>query len=149
MPDALLWPLLIISTIALTEMVSWAVHRYILHGPLWFLHISHHRVTSGPFEWNDLIILIYALPSFFLTYFGLELNNIWLAAPGIGIAAYGVMYFFVHDIWVHRRIKLKWKTPRKGYFRAVIRAHKRHHAHLERDESEAFGFLFVPRRYWP
>lgn len=36
------------------EWVAYSTHRYLMHGPLWFLHRSHHRPREHWFELNDL-----------------------------------------------------------------------------------------------
>jgi beta-carotene 3-hydroxylase len=54
--------LLMIGVVAAMEAVAYAVHRWIMHGPGWFLHKSHHE-PSGPLEANDLYGLIFAIPS--------------------------------------------------------------------------------------
>ncbi len=36
------------------EGFAYAAHRWVMHGPGWFLHASHHRARTGTFELNDL-----------------------------------------------------------------------------------------------
>lgn len=134
-------------TVVATEAVAWLTHRFLLHGPLWFLHQSHHRPHKGFWEWNDLFILVYAIPSALLCYYGLRDNNLWQAGIGFGIAAYGLLYFWVHDVVIHRRVR-GLRPPRHWYFRAVVRGHKIHHKHLGRNPSAVFGFLWVPTRFF-
>lgn len=45
--------LLFLGTIALMEGVAYAAHRWVMHGPGWFLHKSHHEPSTGMFELND------------------------------------------------------------------------------------------------
>ena len=42
------------------EPTSWFVHRFLFHGVLWPLHVTHHRRGRSPFEWNDLFSLGFA-----------------------------------------------------------------------------------------
>ena len=46
---------LIIGIIAYVSMegAAWAAHKYLMHGPLWFLHSDHHTKEPGFFEKND------------------------------------------------------------------------------------------------
>ena len=60
---------------------------------------------------------------------------------------YGVCYFLVHDVLIHQR--LPWfKRTNNLYFRALRKAHKIHHQHLDKEEGECFGMLFVPFKYF-
>ena len=128
-------------TFALMEGAAWAMHKYVLHGPLWHLHRSHHEPGHGPFERNDLVILFYAA----LSAAACVAGGLWLGV-GLGIALYGTIYFFVHDILIHRR--LRWfRKPPGAYLRAVDIAHKTHHATKGRDGARAFGMLWVGATY--
>jgi len=60
---------------------------------------------------------------------------------GIGITLYGMIYFVVHDWFVHRRFKT-FKSN-NTYLRAIRKAHKVHHKNQEKEKSKAFGLLFV------
>ena len=58
--------LLFLATVAGMELFAYAAHRWIMHGPGWFLHESHHRPRLGRWELNDLYAAIFALPSILL-----------------------------------------------------------------------------------
>ncbi len=74
-------------------------------------------------------------------------EHYWVVCIGIGLALYGIAYFLVHDIIIHQRFK--WFTRSNSRYVKVIRwAHKMHHKHLEKEEGESFGFLFVAKKYW-
>jgi beta-carotene 3-hydroxylase len=137
----------LVCTVGATESVAWFTHRYLLHGPMWFLHRSHHTPQRSFWEWNDLFILVYAVPSAVCVYIGLDSQNVWLTGLGFGIATYGVLYFLVHDVLIHRRVRV-WRQPFGWYFRALVRGHKVHHKQLGRDHSRVFGFLWVPVRFY-
>jgi beta-carotene 3-hydroxylase len=65
---------------------------------------------------------------------------VWI---GFGIAAYGLAYFLIHDVYIHRRFK--WlRDIEHPYFYAIRRAHKIHHKHLDKEHGECFGMLLVP-----
>jgi beta-carotene 3-hydroxylase len=124
------------------ELVAYLSHRYIMHGPLWFLHESHHKPHDGGFEWNDLFGFFFALPAIVLIWFGTHGHPrlLWM---GLGITAYGIAYFGFHDIIVHRRLPVKF-NPRSGYLRHIIKAHLVHHRTLVKQGAESFGFLYAP-----
>lgn len=131
----------------LMEAVSWATHKYVMHGFLWYLHEDHHKKGPGFFERNDTFFVIFAIPSFFSILFGTIYSIYWLQAIGFGVMAYGAAYFFVHDIIIHQRIK--WFTRSKSqYIKTVRWAHKMHHKHLEKEDGESFGMLYVAKKYW-
>lgn len=132
-------------TIIGMEVVAYITHRWIMHGPGWFLHESHHRVRSGVFEKNDLYALIFALPSIALLWGGVDAEwGSWSIWVGAGIAAYGIIYLGFHDVIVHRRIRHGY-VPRSRYIRRIMQAHRIHHATESKEGSVSFGFLWAPK----
>ncbi len=125
------------------EACAWLTHRYIMHGPLWFIHKTHHRPRRGWFELNDVFGLLFAAIAAPLIYFGHQ-GQPALLGIGLGMAGYGIAYFLVHDVLVHRRVGHRF-TPARGYLRRVHQAHHMHHAVRERDGAVSFGFLAAPR----
>lgn len=137
--------LLFLATIILMEGVAYATHRWVMHGPGWFLHASHHRPRNGVFEANDLYALIFAIPSILLIQGGVNLGwGSWATWVGAGIAAYGLIYFGFHDVIVHRRIANRY-VPRSTYMKRIVQAHRLHHATEDKHGSVSFGFLWAPR----
>ena len=138
-----------IATALLTFLVmeawAWFMHKYILHGPLWFLHQTHHRPQQTWWEWNDLVSLLYGVAAAICIMYGIENQSLTLGI-GAGIALYGVIYFIFHDIIIHRRIKLRYRFESR-YVNRLIRAHKMHHKHLGKNPSEAYGFLYATPKY--
>lgn len=136
--------LLFLGTIAAMEGVAYAAHRWVMHGPGWFLHRSHHEPRTGMFELNDLYAVIFAIPSIALFYVGVQLGwwpgFTWI---GAGIAAYGAIYFGFHDVIVHRRIGHRY-VPRSRYMKRIVQAHRLHHAIESKDGNVSFGFLWAP-----
>jgi beta-carotene 3-hydroxylase len=136
--------LLFVATIAAMEGVAYAAHRWIMHGPGWFLHASHHRARHGWFEANDLYAVIFAVPSFMLLFGGLQLGwgvaCVWI---GAGVAAYGAIYFGFHDVIVHRRVRHRY-VPRGRYMKRIVQAHRLHHAVETKSGTLSFGFLWAP-----
>lgn len=140
--------LVFLASFAFMEFVAWFSHKYIMHGFMWFLHESHHKPRKNRwFELNDLFAVFYASIAIFLIYLGLPEFNLYFWA-GLGITAYGFSYFMVHDVFVHQRFKFL-KNVDSFYFRALRKAHKIHHKVMEKDGAEAFGFLFVTKKYYP
>jgi beta-carotene 3-hydroxylase len=137
--------LLAIGTIAAMEGLAWATHRWVMHGPGWFLHASHHRPRTGPFEANDWYAAIFALPSIALIVGATELGwGDWALWVGGGIAAYGLIYFLFHDIIVHKRLPHRL-VARSPYLKRIVQAHRLHHAVETRQGAVSFGFLVAPR----
>ena len=69
-------------------------------------------------------------------------QNDILFFSGLGILVYGFAYLFVHDIFIHRRIKI-FSKPKNAYLRAVLFEHRKHHASQTKEDGEFFGMLFV------
>ncbi|MFN7279909.1 MAG: beta-carotene hydroxylase, partial [bacterium] len=87
------------------EGITWATHKWVMHGFLWYLHRDHHQVEPGFFEKNDAFFVIFAIPSMLLIMFGSQDGMWWMQAIGFGIMAYGFAYFLVHDVIIHQRFK--------------------------------------------
>ena len=142
------WILIFLSTFLIMEFNAWFTHKYIMHGFLWSLHKDHHlKDHDSWFERNDLFFIFYAVVSMGCWYLWGE-HNLWYFLPiGIGIMAYGLAYFIVHDIFIHQRFK--WlRNIDNVYARGVRRAHKIHHKHLGKRQGENFGMLIVPLKYF-
>jgi beta-carotene 3-hydroxylase len=132
---------ILFATFLLMEVVAYVAHRTLFHGVLWFLHRSHHEPRKPGFEWNDVfgpffaviaIVLIggYAAPS------ALE----WTRPVGAGMTLYGAVYFFVHDMYTHRRF-WRFDLPFK-WFEEMRRAHRHHHSSIQKEGQEPFGFIY-------
>jgi beta-carotene 3-hydroxylase len=141
------WPAgtaIFLATVIFMEGFAYVMHRWVMHGPGWFLHASHHRPRPGRFELNDLYAVIFALPSILLLYGGVQLawwpGTTWI---GAGIAAYGAIYFGFHDWLVHRRLPHRI-VPRSPYLKRIMQAHRLHHAVETKAGTVSFGFLWAP-----
>jgi beta-carotene 3-hydroxylase len=124
------------------EGVAYLAHKHVMHGPLWLLHRSHHQPHDGWFEANDLFGVFFSLPSIALIYLGTHGWPLALAA-GLGMTAYGAVYFGFHDVIVHRRVPLRLPAS-QGYLKRIVKAHLVHHKTTERDGASFFGFLWAP-----
>ena len=136
---------LFLLTIAAMEGVAYAAHRWVMHGPGWFLHASHHRPRPGRWELNDLYVAIFAIPSIVLLYGGVQLGwwpgFVWV---GAGIVGYGAIYFGFHDVIVHKRLPHRY-VARSRYMKRIVQAHRLHHAVQSKHGAVSFGFLWAPR----
>ncbi|MCX2575986.1 sterol desaturase family protein [Pedobacter sandarakinus] len=130
----------ILCTIVIMECLSWCIHKYLFHGPLWFLHKTHHQPSHAFLEWNDLFALLFAALSLWLMYID-RTGFGYRFFIGVGISCYGLIYFVIHDWFVHRRFKT-FKSN-NSYLQAIRKAHKIHHKNLGKEKSKAFGLLFV------
>lgn len=138
---------LVIGTFFFMEFMAWFTHKFVMHGLGWYFHRDHHRQKPGFFEKNDVFFLIFAVPSFLMILFGALGHYDWRFFVGIGIMIYGACYFLVHDVFIHQRFKWLKRTDNL-YFRAIRKAHKMHHKHLDKEEGECFGMLIVPFKYF-
>ncbi|MBN8702968.1 MAG: sterol desaturase family protein [Bacteroidetes bacterium] len=139
--------LITLFTFFMMELVTWATHKYAMHGFMWFFHEDHHQVKPGFFEKNDFFFLIFAIPSWLCIMLGLMHQYYFVVSIGVGIAMYGVAYFFVHDVFIHQRFKW-FRNSDNVYLRALRKAHKVHHKHLNKEDGECFGMLWVPTKYY-
>ena len=128
------------------EYMAWFTHKYVMHGFLWNLHEDHHIPGKSFFEKNDSFFVIFAVPAIVCFILGALNGTAWLVAIGIGITTYGLCYFLVHDVFIHQRFKWFRKSD-NIYFRAIRRAHKMHHKHIQKEDGECFGMLLVPFKY--
>jgi len=129
------------------EFVAWFAHKYVMHGFLWYLHKDHHQHKPGFWEKNDAFFLIFAIPSAACYIVGSAVAEMLpVFFVGVGISLYGLAYFLVHDIFIHQRFKIFTRTNHR-YLKAIRKAHKVHHKHLDPEDGECFGMLVVPPKY--
>ena len=139
---------IVVAAFLSMEAVAWFTHKYIVHGLLWVLHKDHHKKEStGFFEDNDLFFLIFAIPGMACLFIGMRKGFNYLFFVGLGITLYGVAYFLIHDIFIHQRFKI-FRNANNRYFKAIRRAHKMHHKHVDKNDGECFGMLWFPMKYF-
>jgi beta-carotene 3-hydroxylase len=135
-------PLLALVAFVAMEGVSYAAHRWIMHGFAMGWHRSHHRPRVGRFEKNDLFPLCFSSVGVMLCALGTmgpEIASLlWVAG---GITAYGAIYLVVHEVYIHGRVPLP--LPRLAYLDHLRDSHRLHH----RFGGEPYGMLLplVPR----
>jgi beta-carotene 3-hydroxylase len=123
------------------EPVTYAAHRWVMHGLGWVLHRSHHRVRRQGWEANDGFPVLFAALTIAAMAAALRIHSLHLLLPiGVGVTAYGAAYAFVHDVYIHGRL------GRLPVWRPLERLKAAHHIH-HRFGGEPYGMLcpVVPR----
>lgn len=140
--------LVFFTTFFIMEFMAWFTHKYVMHGFLWSLHADHHKKDHDSwFERNDAFFIFYAIVSI-TCFYTWSIGSFELGISiGLGILAYGIAYFLVHDIFIHQRFKI-FRNADNKYARAVRRAHKMHHKHIGKEHGECFGMLIVPFKFY-
>jgi beta-carotene 3-hydroxylase len=125
----------------LMEPCTYAAHRWIMHGPGERFHRSHHvnAARSIPTKWeaNDVFPLVFA--AFVMGALALGFNTASFAVlvpASVGVTLYGAVYFAVHDLYIHRRIRLLGSRHIAPLER-LADAHRMHHA----TNGEPYGML--------
>jgi beta-carotene 3-hydroxylase len=131
---------------AVMEFSGWAIHKFLMHGPLWMIHKTHHQPSKYAFELNDLFSLLFGSIALILIFIGVEELDyrFWM---GVGISLYGMLYFFLHDVLIHRRIKW-FQKPKNAFLKGIFKAHQAHHRTNKKDDAVSFGLFVVPREYF-
>ena len=133
--------LVAVSFVAM-EAVSYATHRWVMHGFGMAWHRSHHLPDRGGWERNDLFPLAFSalgVLGFALASYGPAVRPLfWIAT---GVTLYGAAYAYVHDVFIHQRLRLP--VPRLRYLGWLREAHRVHHLF----GGEPYGMLLpvVPR----
>ena len=143
------------------EPVTYAAHRWVMHGIGWALHRSHHSAVAGRFEANDAFPVMFAAATMAAMVAGTRARALppaqraaralppaqraaralRLALPGgAGVTAYGAAYAFVHDVYTHGRLG---RLPAWAPLERLKQAHAVHHLF----GGEPYGMLcpWVPK----
>ncbi len=134
--DVLFLPLAFIGM----EVVSLLMHRYLFHGPLWFIHKTHHAPGHRRWELNDVFSFFFASIAIGLMLDGIDTFN-WAFFTGCGISLYGLLYFILHDWFIHGRYQ-----PFRSKNRWLLhlrKAHWIHHSQREKAPAKEFGLFFT------
>ncbi len=148
--QALLYIFVTLAAVAAMEFVAWFAHKYLMHGALWSWHEDHHKPhheKHGFFEKNDRFFLVFAIPSATCYIVGSATPHFWVFFIGVGISIYGLIYFLIHDVYIHQRFKW-FRQLDSRYSRAILRAHGAHHARQTKEAGESFGLLLVDGKYF-
>jgi beta-carotene 3-hydroxylase len=136
----------IILGFAAMEFSGWFIHKFLMHGPLWMIHKTHHQPSKTFFELNDLFSVLFGSIALILIFVGVDSLDFrfWM---GVGISLYGVLYFVLHDVLVHRR--LKWfDRPKNSFLKGIFKAHQAHHRTNEKEDAVSFGLFVVPKKFF-
>ncbi|ATQ42381.1 sterol desaturase family protein [Caulobacter mirabilis] len=133
---------LFLGAFAFMEGFAWFTHKYVMHGFMWVWHKSHHEPREGAFELNDLFAVVFAAPAIVAIWLGVNTALTWMLPVGLGITAYGAVYFLFHDGLVHKRFPMP--RPKSEYWKRLIQAHRFHHAVHTKEGCVSFGFLLAP-----
>jgi len=148
--QALFYILVTLAAVGMMEFVAWSAHKYLMHGLLWSWHEDHHKPhheKDGFFEKNDRFFLVFAIPSAACYIIGSATPHFWLFFVGVGISIYGLIYFLIHDVYIHQRFKW-FRQLDSRYSRAILRAHGAHHAKQTKEDCESFGLLVVENKFF-
>ncbi len=132
---------LFLAAFAFMEGFAWFTHKFVMHGFMWVWHKSHHEPRDGPFELNDLFAVVFATPAIVGIYLGVH-GVPWMLPVGLGITAYGAVYFMFHDGLVHKRYPVPL-NGRSRFWKRLIQAHRIHHAVNTKGGCVSFGFLWA------
>lgn len=139
---ALFVAIAIVSFVAM-ELVTYAAHRWVMHGPLENLHNGHHRnaarsVPKRGLESNDVFPLAFSIIVMAGLWVGFNVAGMsWLVAVCAGVTMYGVAYTLVHDGVIHGRIPGMSRIPSRTAARLTA-AHRTHH----HTNAEPYGMLW-------
>jgi beta-carotene 3-hydroxylase len=123
-------------TFVAMEPVSYATHRWVMHGAAIGLHRSHHRKARVGPERNDWFPVVFSMLGMSAFAAGASVGRLGLLVPvSLGAAAYGLAYLFVHDVYIHRRFR--WFTAELALGERLKAAHRVHHLF----GGEPFGML--------
>ena len=151
MSSITLYILITLGAFLMMEFVAWAAHKYVMHGFLWNWHEDHHRPhfeKEGFFEKNDLFFIVFAIPSMACYMIGGLFEEYYpVLFIGVGISIYGLIYFLIHDVYIHQRFKW-FRQLDSTYSRAILRAHGAHHSKHTKEDCESFGLLVVGLKYY-
>lgn len=131
---------------AAMEISGWFIHKYLMHGPLWMIHKTHHEPSKTFFELNDLFSVLFGGVAIVLIIKGAETLDyrFWM---GMGISLYGLLYFILHDVLVHRR--LKWfDRPNNAFLKGIFKAHQAHHRTNQKEDAVSFGLFVFPKKFF-
>lgn len=131
------------------EPLTYAAHRWVMHGVGWVAHRSHHEgrtldleARASSLEANDAFPCVFATFTMLALAAGSRRSSLRaLLSIGCGVTAYGAAYGLVHDVYIHARLG---RPPRARVLERLKEAHRFHHLY----GGEPYGMLLpiVPAR---
>jgi beta-carotene 3-hydroxylase len=132
--------LALVLAFVVMEPLTYAAHRWVMHGVGWALHRSHHRRQvvnrwRDQIEANDWFPVAFAAVTIVGMAVGTSVRAAHLVVPvAIGVTAYGAAYAFVHDVYIHGRFA---RLPVVAPLERLRDAHAIHHLY----GGEPYGML--------
>ena len=133
---------LVVVAFVVMEPFTYLAHRFVMHGVGRRLHRSHHRRWPArhdgePFlEANDSFPVVFAAVTMVALAVGFNVTSLRMLVPiCVGVTVYGAAYAYVHDGYIHRRVRVRRSSPR---LERLAEAHALHH----RFGGEPYGMLF-------
>ena len=124
-----------VAAFVVMEPVTYALHRWVMHGLGWVLHRSHHRAHHQGWDANDWFPVMFAGLTITGLAVGTGVGGVGALVPVcVGVTVYGAAYAFVHDICIHGRLGL---VRLRGPLGWLASAHDLHH----RYGGEPYGML--------
>ncbi len=131
----------VVVSFVIMEPVTYLTHRFVMHGLGMFLHRSHHRRWPARrphdpfFEANDAFPVVFASITVSAMAVAFNVDGLTVLLPvGVGVTAYGGAYAFVHDGFIHQRLRV---GVRNRWLDHLAWAHGLHH----RFGAEPYGML--------
>lgn len=152
--------LIALMAFGVMEFAAWSNHKYLMHGALWKWHKDHHKQDSKKakiplhtedkhFEKNDRFFIMYAIPAIIFLMIGFVIDIPISIVLGIGITAYGLIYFIIHDVIIHKRLPIPFLyNINNRYIRAIRRAHLAHHRPKSKKDFHNYGLLIFPSKFF-
>lgn len=120
------------------EPLTYAAHRWVMHGIGERLHRSHHRPGSSGWEANDLYPVMFAAVVMIGLAVGFNAPGWEVLVPlGVGVTLYGIAYGIVHDVYIHRRLPGGRRPRSRPTLEHFAEAHRIHHLY----NGEPYGML--------
>jgi len=151
--------LVFVLSFSFMEFVAYTNHKYIMHGFLWKWHKDHHvndhkklkngdEIVEKRFELNDLFFIVYATPAIVSLLIGYTINSHLMISIGLGISLYGFIYFIIHDVIIHKRLKIPFlQNSNNFYIKAILKAHDAHHHGKNKKDFSNYGLLIFQLRF--
>ncbi len=128
--------LVVVAALVVMEPFAALTHRFVMHGFGMGWHRSHHEPPRARFEANDLFPVTFAAATILVLVIGVYAGGPAVLVPiGIGVTAYGAAYLLVHEVIIHRRVRVVPVPDRVG--RRLREAHNVHHLFAR----APYGFL--------
>ena len=124
-----------VAAFALMEPVTYATHRFVMHGVGSVLHRSHHQARARFVEANDAYPAVFdgaVMVTMWAAYHRQGLRS--LLPVTVGVSTYGLAYALVHDGYIHGRLPA---AKANRVLDHLAESHRIHHLY----NGEPFGML--------